>query len=66
MASYSIKTGELLYEFRGQQIVLYSLSLIKVAVGQNNGESFAAIVNGTSFLFLQNLQQPHKNMRYVL
>lgn len=65
MASYSLKTGELLYEFKGQQIALHSLSLIKVAVGQINSETFAAIVNGTPFLFLQNLQQPHKNLRYV-
>lgn len=57
LASYSVKTGGLLYEYT-QTKPLY-FDIVRVALGWCHGDRFAAITNGTKVLFIQNLQQPH-------
>lgn len=57
---YSIKSGELIYEFNDTKAPYYE-NMIRVAIGWCNGDRFAAITNGTPKLYLQNLNHPHIN-----
>ncbi|XP_004932124.1 WD repeat-containing protein 75 [Bombyx mori] len=52
-ASYSIKTGELLCEYGTR--IWNTQPLIKVALGWNNDDRFAAICNGTKSLYIQSI-----------
>ncbi|KAM3965319.1 WD repeat-containing protein l(2)05287 [Aphomia sociella] len=54
---YSVKTGELLQEYTNLKIKWNSM--LRVSLGYCDGERFAAIINGTTDLYIQNLQQSH-------
>lgn len=57
IASYSMKTGEIVYEYKSTRI-LYS-GIICVSLGVCDGDKYLAICNGTKRFFVQNLIQPH-------
>lgn len=53
LASFSLRTGEVIWEYSGTRPKFYDM--IKVAVGAYNGQKFAAVINGTKMLFVQDL-----------
>lgn len=58
LATYSVKTGELLYDYsEGNSIRYYGI--ISVAVAWCNNDRFSVICNGTKYVHFQNLVQPH-------
>ncbi|XP_060803245.1 WD repeat-containing protein 75 [Amyelois transitella] len=57
LGTYSLKTGDLLMEYTHRE-VKYN-EMIRVAIGWCYGYRFAAIINGTKILTIQNLDQPH-------
>lgn len=54
LASFSLRTGEVVWDFSGTRAQFYD-NMIKVAVGAYNGKMFAAVINGTKTLFVQDL-----------
>ncbi|KAG6443741.1 WD repeat-containing protein 75 [Manduca sexta] len=58
VAAYSVKTGDLLHVY--ENFALWNTnSLVKVSLGWCNGDRYAAIINGTKFLYIQSIHQPH-------
>lgn len=54
---YSVKTGKLIQLFKN--VYMKNNSMVRVSLGYCNGERFAAVINGTTDLYIQNLQQFH-------
>ncbi|KAJ8731373.1 hypothetical protein PYW07_004537 [Mythimna separata] len=63
LSTYSVKTGELLYEYRDTKPT--HDDMVCVSLGWCNGDRYAAVTNGTKYLYIQNLQQPHIKTRIV-
>ncbi|XP_059048482.1 WD repeat-containing protein 75 [Achroia grisella] len=54
---YSVKTGDLLQTYDNMKI--QNNPMLRVSIGYCNEQIFAAIINGTTDLYIQNLYQPH-------
>lgn len=54
-STVSVKTGEMLYDY---DIAVLYFDMLQVSLGWCNGDRFAALTNGTKYLFIQNLQHP--------
>lgn len=55
---FSLKTNsESPMQYTSQQIPFYGI--VRVSLGWCNGEQYAAIINGSKFLFIQHLAKPH-------
>ncbi|XP_013165077.1 PREDICTED: WD repeat-containing protein 75 [Papilio xuthus] len=63
LATYSVKTGNLIHEYIDTSPFYYNI--VRVAVGWCYGDRFAAIVNGTARVYIQNLYQPHVRTEIV-
>lgn len=57
LATYSVKTGCIVHEYMETSPIYYNI--VRVAVGWCYGDRFAAIINGTARVYIQNLYQPH-------
>lgn len=58
--TYSVKNGSLLYEYIDLKPKYFNI--LCVSLGWCNGDRFAAIINGTKVLYVQNLYKPHLKM----
>ncbi|XP_041979122.1 WD repeat-containing protein 75 [Aricia agestis] len=56
-ATFSVKNGNVLYEYL--DVIIKFNDIIRVSIGVCMGDKYAAITNGTSHLYIQNLYQPH-------
>ncbi|CAH0715585.1 unnamed protein product, partial [Brenthis ino] len=63
LGTYSVKNGGLLYEYNDFKLQYFNI--IGVSLGWCNGDRFAAIINGTRTLYVQNLYKPHLKMELV-
>ncbi|CAH0585754.1 unnamed protein product [Chrysodeixis includens] len=57
MSTHSLRTGELIYEYLDTRPMYHDM--VRVSIGVCNGDKYAAVVNGTKLLYIQNLHQPH-------
>lgn len=58
LASFSLRTGEVIWEYTGTRPKFYD-NMVKVAVGAFNEQKFAAVINGTKMLFIQDLTKQY-------
>ncbi|CAB3221912.1 unnamed protein product [Arctia plantaginis] len=63
LSTFSVKTGELLYEYKDTKVICFDM--LRISLGWCNGDRFAALTNGTKYLFIQNLQQPHLKTQII-
>ncbi|XP_075977994.1 WD repeat-containing protein l(2)05287 [Anticarsia gemmatalis] len=63
LCTYSTKTGELLYAYNDTRALFPDM--VRVSLGVCAGEKYVAITNGTKYLFIQNLQQPHLKTQII-
>ncbi|CAG9102281.1 unnamed protein product [Plutella xylostella] len=57
LASFSMKTGEIIYEYKATNVP--NNGILSTAIGVCDGDKYIALCNGTKCLFIQNLIQPH-------
>lgn len=57
LGTYSVKTGEVVCEYTESKPRYFDI--IRVSIGWCNGDKYAAVSNGSKFLYIQNLFQPH-------
>ncbi|CAH0398369.1 unnamed protein product [Chilo suppressalis] len=61
--TYSTKNGEILQEYKATKPDF--TDMVQISLGWCYGDRFAAISNGTRFIYIQNLKQPHMKTRIL-